>query len=43
MKRQLKDEEAIKDEEIAQTHIEEVAFKMFDYADTEDRNGRFHK
>ena len=43
MKRQLKDEEAIKDEEIAQAHIEEVAFKMFDFADNEDRNGRFHK
>lgn len=39
----MSEEDAIKDEGIAQGHIEEVALRMFDKADNEDRNGRFHK
>ena len=43
MKKQLKEEEAMADESIAQSHIEEVAFKLFDFADAQDRAANFHK
>lgn len=43
MKANLKGEEALVDESIAQAHIEEVALKLFDYADNEDRAAKFHK
>ncbi len=28
---------------VAQAHIEEVALRLFDFADKEDRSARFHK
>ena len=43
MKPELAGEEALKDETIAQAHIEEVALKLFDYADNEDRRANFHR
>ena len=43
MKGQLTGEEALKDEAIAQAHIEEAALKLFDYADNEDRQAKFHR
>ena len=43
MKANLAGEEALKDETIAQAHIEEAALKLFDYADNEDRQAKFHR
>ena len=43
LKKALKDDDASKDEAVAQAHIEEFAFKLFETADNEDRAGRFHK
>lgn len=42
-KKVLKDEEAMNNDVVAQAHIEETALKLFDYADGEDRAGRFNK
>ena len=43
MKKDLKHEEAVAIEDIGATHLEEEGLKLFDYADKEDRQGRFHK
>lgn len=42
LKKALKDDDASKDDVVAQAHIEEFAFKLFESADNEDRAGRFH-
>lgn len=42
-KREMRDEDAFKDETIAQSHIEEVALNMFDNADNKDRKGEFDR
>ena len=39
----MRDEDAFKDETIAQSHIEEVALNMFDNADNKDRKGEFDR
>ncbi|XP_067901645.1 vacuolar protein sorting-associated protein VTA1 homolog isoform X2 [Heterodontus francisci] len=43
MKKQLGDNESITQDVVGNAHIENYAYKMFLYADTEDRAGRFHK
>ena len=43
MKSILKDEEAVASDVVGQAHIETVALKLFEFADTEDRNARFSK
>eukprot|EP00731_Ephydatia_muelleri_P031865 Em0023g372a len=42
LKKALKEDDASKDDVVAQAHIEEFAFKLFETADNEDRAGRFH-
>lgn len=39
----LGSEEALHSEVVAQSHVEAVGLKLFDYADTEDRAARFTK
>ena len=41
MKKDLKDEEALSSDVVAQAHIEEVALRLFDFADMKDRGGNF--
>ncbi len=43
MKKELSDNESITQEIVGNAHIENYALKMFLYADSEDRSGRFHK
>ncbi|KAM6992842.1 vacuolar protein sorting-associated protein VTA1 homolog isoform 1-T1 [Tautogolabrus adspersus] len=43
MKKELSDNDSISQEVVGNAHIENYALKMFLYADTEDRSGRFHK
>ncbi|XP_056284431.1 vacuolar protein sorting-associated protein VTA1 homolog [Pseudoliparis swirei] len=43
MKKELGDNDSIGQEVVGNAHIENYALKMFLYADTEDRQGRFHK
>jgi len=43
MKQALKSEEALGNDVVAQAHIEEVALRLFEMADNEDRAGHFHK
>ncbi|XP_038672516.1 vacuolar protein sorting-associated protein VTA1 homolog isoform X1 [Scyliorhinus canicula] len=43
MKSQLGDNESITQDVVGNAHVENYAYKMFLYADTEDRAGRFHK
>ncbi|XP_037606397.1 vacuolar protein sorting-associated protein VTA1 homolog [Sebastes umbrosus] len=43
MKKELGDNDSISQEVVGNAHIENYALKMFLYADTEDRQGRFHK
>ena len=43
MKSSLKDEEAVTSDVVGQAHIETVALRLFEFADTEDRNARFSK
>ncbi|XP_072906541.1 vacuolar protein sorting-associated protein VTA1 homolog [Hemitrygon akajei] len=43
MKKQLGDNESITQDVVGNAHIENYAYKMFLYADTEDRAERFHK
>jgi len=43
MKQALKNEEALGNDVVAQAHIEEVALRLFEMADNEDRAGHFHK
>ncbi|XP_072369895.1 vacuolar protein sorting-associated protein VTA1 homolog isoform X2 [Scyliorhinus torazame] len=43
MKSQLVDNESITQDVVGNAHVENYAYKMFLYADTEDRAGRFHK
>ncbi|XP_078085551.1 vacuolar protein sorting-associated protein VTA1 homolog isoform X2 [Mustelus asterias] len=43
MKKQLGDNESITQDVVGNAHVENYAYKMFLYADTEDRAGRFHK
>ena len=43
MKSSLKDEEAVGNDVVGQAHIETVALRLFEFADTEDRNARFSK
>jgi len=43
MKKQNKDNEALQSEMVGQAHVENYALKLFLYADTEDRAGRFGK
>lgn len=42
-KKQQKDVEAVQNEVVGQAHMENYAIKLFYYADTEDRAGRFGK
>ena len=42
-KAQNKTDETIKSEVVGQTCVEEFALKIFDKADTEDRQGNFNK
>lgn len=41
MKKDLKDEEALSNEVVAQAHIEEAGLRLFHFADTKDREGNF--
>lgn len=43
MRRGLREEEALSSDVVAQAHIEDVALKLFEFADNEDRAARFHK
>ena len=43
MKQSLKDDEAIGNDVVAQSHIEDVALRLFDFADKEDRAASFHR
>uniref|UniRef100_UPI00398EC343 vacuolar protein sorting-associated protein VTA1 homolog isoform X1 n=2 Tax=Pristiophorus japonicus TaxID=55135 RepID=UPI00398EC343 len=43
MKKQLGDNESITQDVVGNAHVENYAYKMFLYADTEDRAERFHK
>ena len=43
MKTTLKDDEAVASDIVGQAHVETVALKLFEFADTEDRNARFSK
>lgn len=43
MKQDLKGEDALGNDVVAQAHIEEVALRLFEVADNEDRAARFHK
>ena len=43
MKKSLGDHEAITNEIVAQSHIESVGLKLFEYADKQDREANFHK
>lgn len=43
MKSALKGEEAVSNDIVGQAHVEEVALKLFDFADAEDRAARFTK
>lgn len=36
-------EEALTSDIVAQAHIEEVGLKLFEFADQQDRNAKFHK
>jgi hypothetical protein len=42
-KAQNKNDEAIKSEVVGQTYVEEFALRIFDKADTEDRQANFNK
>ena len=42
MKSALNDREEITNNVVGQVYVENVAMKLFDFADNEDRNGRFH-
>jgi len=42
MKSALKDKEEITNDVVGQVYVENTAMKLFNFADTEDRNGRFH-
>ena len=42
MKNALNDREEITNNVVGQVYVENVAMKLFDFADNEDRNGRFH-
>lgn len=42
MKQLLRGREEMSDDVVAQVHVENVAMKLFNFADNEDRNGRFH-
>lgn len=39
----LKDEEAIASDVVAQSHVENAALKLFEFADTQDRQSNFSK
>ena len=41
MKSALKEDEAVNNDVVGQAHIETVALKLFEFADTEDRAARF--
>lgn len=43
MKSTLEGEEAVSSDVVGQAHIETVALKLFEFADSEDRNARFSK
>ena len=43
MKSSLKDEEAVTSEVVGQAHVETVALKLFEFADSEDRAARFSR
>jgi hypothetical protein len=43
IKREVKEEDAIKDESIGQVHVEEVAQTLFDKADAMDKASDFNK
>lgn len=43
MKRTSPDEDAWNSDDIAQSHIEEVAFRLFDHADQQDRAAKFDR
>ena len=43
MKEALASEEALKEETVAQAHVENYALKLFAHADTEDRAGKHNK
>lgn len=42
MKVSLRGREEMSNDVLAQVHVENAALKLFNYADNEDRNGRFH-
>ena len=43
VKKTLQDEEALTNDVVAQAHIEEVALRLFEVADNEDRAAHFNK
>ena len=43
MKSELKNEQAISNDVVAQAHIETVALKLFEFADNEDRSAHFNR
>ena len=43
MKSALKEDEAVNSDVVGQVHIENVALKLFEFADTEDRAARFSR
>ena len=43
MKKEYSDNDAIRSNEIAKIHIEEVALKLFDVADSKDKQAIFDK
>jgi len=42
MKQSLRGREEMSSDVVAQVHVENEAMKLFNFADNEDRNGRFH-
>lgn len=42
MKASLRGREEMGNDIVAQLHVENAALKLFNYADSEDRNARFH-
>lgn len=43
MKSSIKEEDALKTDIVGQAYVEDVALKLFNFADGEDRAGRFTK
>lgn len=43
MKKSLAHEEALTSDIVAQAHVESVGLKLFEFADEQDRDAKFHK